>query len=235
MAGHYPYGVHEAIHGPDYRYVTFLRDPVDRWISERIHHLTKNADRLLLRREFTTAYGNPDLFQLLQASIIGDYDIDMQSRFIRHSRSPAAAGLKPGHDLSDAEALDRFWFIGRQESLAEDCRRLARLLGCADTPLPPPQNVAGLGDIRGALTADEIAWIEGRNAVDIALCRRVPAFTASLPAARTSTSNRQELTAAILHAAFRRISECFVALHADRLEAQKIMDAYAAREACQPV
>lgn len=233
VAGHYPYGVHEVLGDREYRYVTFLRDPVDRWISERVHHLTKNADHFLLRSEFAAVYGDPDLFRLLQATIVRDDDIDVQSRFVRHGRSLTPAGLTPGRDLSDAEALDRFWFVGRQESLAEDCLRLTRRLGCPELSLPAAQNVAGLGDIRSALTADEVAWIEGRNAADIALCSRIPARTASPPTSGPLALGRQALAAAILHAAFRRIGECFVALHADRLEAQRILDAYAARAACQ--
>lgn len=235
VAGHYPYGVHEALGCRDYRYVTFLRDPVDRWISERIHHLTKNADHFVLCSGFAAIYGDPDLFRLLRATIVRDDDLDVQSRFVRHGRSLTTEGLKPGCELSAAEALDRFWFVGRQESLAEDCLRLSRLLGCGEIPLPAAQNVAGLGNIRGALSADEIRWIEARNAADIDLCRRIPAFTASQPAVATPAPNRSALTAAILHAALRRIGECFVALHADRLDAQKVLDAYAARDTCHTV
>jgi hypothetical protein len=231
VAGHYPYGVHEAIGACDHRYVTFLRDPVERWISERIHHLTKNADCFLLRREFAEIYGDPDLFRLLQATIVRDDDIDVQSRFMRHGRSLTPDGLQSGRDLSDAAIMERFWFIGRQESLAADCLRLAQVMGCGEIPLPASRNITGFGDVRGALTADEIGWIEARNAADIALCRRIPVATASPPAPLTTAPSRTDLAAAILHAAFRRISECFVALHADRLEAQKILDAYAAREA----
>lgn len=231
VAGHFPYGVHTVLGDRPYRYVTFLRDPVDRWISERVHHLTKNADYFLLRRPFADLYGDTDLFRLLCATISGREDVDLQSRFIRHGQTPGPAGPRPGAELSDAEALGRFWFVGRQESLAADCQRLAQLLDRGPMPLIESRNVAGHGDIRGALTEDEVAWIAGRNAADIALCSRVPA-----PAvARRSppAPSREALVAAFLHAALRRTGECLLHLHADRLEAQKLIDHFAAQAAAQ--
>lgn len=230
VAGHFPYGVHEALGGRAYRYVTFFRDPVDRWISERVHHITKNADFFLLRRGFAEIYGDSDLFHLLRSTIIRDDDIDVQSRFTRHGEPIPPDGKPSGWQLSTAEVVERFWFVGRQESLAHDCRRLARLLGADDVPVARSRNVAGLGNVRGALTPDEIAWIESRNRADIALCQQVPATSGGHPAAPPAASNRAALVEAILHAALRRIGECFVALHADRLAAQKILDHYAARE-----
>lgn len=227
VAGHFPYGVHTILGDRPYRYVTFLRDPVDRWISERVHHLTKNADFFLLRRSFAELYGDTDLFRLLCSTISGREDIDLQSRFIRHGQTPGPAGPRPGSELSEAEALGRFWFVGRQESLAADCLRLAQLLDRGPVPLIESRNVAGHGDVRGALTEDEVAWIAGRNAADIALCSRVPAPAVSrrsLPA-----PSREALVAAFLQAALRRTSECFLHLHADRLEAQKLIDHFASQ------
>lgn len=233
VAGHFPYGVHEALGGRDYRYVTFFRDPVERWISERVHHITKNADFFLLRRGFAEIYGDPDLFRLLRSTIIRDDDIDVQSRFARHGEPVPPGGKPSGWKLSSADVIERFWFVGRQESLAHDCRRLARLLGADDVPVSRSRNVAGLGNVRGALTPDEIAWIESRNRADISLCQQVPVTSGSPPAAPPAASDRAALVEAILHAALRRVGECFVALHADRLAAQKILDHYAARDAAR--
>ena len=233
VAGHFPYGVHEALGGRDYRYVTFLRDPVERWISERVHHLTNNADFFLLRRGFAEIYGDSDLFHLLRSTIIRDDDIDVQSRFTRHGEPIPPHGKPAGWKLSTAEVVERFWFVGRQESLTQDCRRLAGLLGADDAPVSTSRNVAGLGNVRSGLTADEIAWIEGRNVADITLCQQVPVTSGGHPAAPPAASDRATLVEAILHAALRRVGDCFVALHADRLAAQKILDHYAARDAAR--
>ena len=82
--------------------------------------------------------------------------------------------------------------------------------------------MAGVGDVRSALTPDEIAWIADRNRADIALCSLVPVCgperSNSLPA------DRRAIVTAILHGALARMSECFVALKKDRDEAQVIMD-----------
>lgn len=233
VAGHFPYGVHEALGGRAYRYVTFFRDPADRWISERVHHITKNADFFLLHRGFAEIYGDPDLFHLLRSTIIRDDDIDVQSRFTRHGDPFPPDGKPSGWKLSTAEVLERFWFVGRQESLTQDCRRLAGLLGADDAPVSTSRNVAGLGNVRSGLTADEIAWIEGRNVADLTLCQQVPVTSGGHPTAPSAASDRAALVEAILHAALRRVGECFVALHADRLAAQKILDHYAARDAAR--
>lgn len=228
VAGHFPYGVHTVLGDRPYRYVTFLRDPVDRWISERVHHLTKNADFFLLRRPFAETYGDTDLFQLLRATITDREDVDLQSRFVRHGQRAGPSGPGPGAELSDVEALARFWFVGRQESLAADCLRLSRLLDRGSVPLLESRNVAGHGDVRAALTDDEIAWIAGRNTADIALCSRVPAGS---PRPASPAPRREALVAAILQAALRRASECLVHLHADRLEAQKLIEHFSAQAA----
>lgn len=229
VAGHFPYGVHAALGDRPHRYVTFLRDPVDRWISERVHHLTKNADFLFLRTPFAEIYGDTDLFQLLRATIRGQEDVDLQSRFVRHGQAPGPAGPRPGAELSDAEALARFWFVGRQESLSEDCLRLSGLLDRGPVPLVESRNVAGIGDVRAALTPEEVAWIAGRNAADVSLCSRVPAPSAARPA--SPARSREALVAAILQQALRRTGECFLNLHADRIEAQRLIDHFAAQAA----
>ena len=226
VAGHFPYGVHEVLGDRPHRYVTFLRDPVDRWISERVHHLTKNADDHLLRKSFAKLYGDIDLFALLKSTITDDDDINCQSRLVRRGQSIGSNGLTQGCDLSDDEALARFWFVGRQESLSADCNRLAQLLGCEAIPLPESQNVTGFGDIRSALAPEEIQWIEGRNTSDFGLCSKVP--VSACCATPAPTVDRGALVAAILQAALARTSECFLALKADREKAQLIMDHHAA-------
>jgi len=216
VAGHFPYGVHEVLGDRPYRYVTFLRDPVDRWISARVHHLTKNVDAHLLRRSFAELYGDIDLFSLLKSTINNDEHDNRQSKLVRQ-----------GCDLSDDEALARFWFVGRQESLSTDCNRLARLLGCEAIPLPESQNVTGIGDIRSALAPEEIRWIEGRNTSDFGLCSKVP--ISACCATPAPAVDRGALVTAILQAALARMSECFLALKADREKAQLIIDHLAAR------
>ncbi|MCX7417736.1 MAG: sulfotransferase family 2 domain-containing protein [Planctomycetia bacterium] len=215
VAGHFPYGVHEVLGDRPHRYVTFLRDPVDRWISERVHHITKNADVVLMERSFTKVFSNIDLFSLLKSTINHDEDINCQSKLVRQ-----------GCDRSDDEALARFWFVGRQESLSADCNRLAQLLGCEPIPLPESQNVAGFGDIRSVLAPEEIRWIEGRNTSDLGLCSKVP--ISACCATPAPAVDRGALVAAILQAALARMSECFLALKADREKAQLIMDHHAA-------
>ncbi|MCK5604327.1 sulfotransferase family 2 domain-containing protein [Candidatus Pacearchaeota archaeon] len=43
VTGHFPYGLHKDWGvGEDYSYATFLRNPVDRWISQFYHALSKN-------------------------------------------------------------------------------------------------------------------------------------------------------------------------------------------------
>lgn len=226
VAGHFPYGAHAVLGDRPYRYVTFLRDPVDRWISERVHHLTKNADAVLLGRPFSEIYADTDLFALLRSALENDDDLNLQSRFLGHGLTRGPIGPLPGRAASETGALSRFWFVGRQESLAADCGRLARLLGREAPPLAESLNVAGHGDVRAALTADEIRWIEGRNASDIALCDRVAISGDPLP--RPPVLDRHAVVTAILQAALRRMGECFVALYADRLDAQRLLEYYSA-------
>ena len=43
VTGHIPYGVHDDWGTSDYKYATFLRDPIDRWISQFYHGLAKRS------------------------------------------------------------------------------------------------------------------------------------------------------------------------------------------------
>lgn len=225
VVGHFPYGVHRAFRDRPHRYVTFLRDPVDRWISERVHHITKNADEHLMRLSYATCFGDIDLFHLLTCTIDEDDDMNVQSRFARHGHSARPDGPRRGRDLADEEVLERFWFVGRQESLAADCDRLAGLLGCGPLPISESRNVAGVGNVRSALSPEEIGWIELRNRRDTALCGLVPPTTRTR--SPSQTADRRAVVAAILQAALDRICACFMSIKADRDQAQKVMDHYA--------
>lgn len=169
-----------------------------------------------MKRSFAELYGDFDLFALLKSTIANDEHDNLQSRLVRE-----------GCDLSDDEALARFWFVGRQESLSADCNRLAQLLGYEPIPLPESQNVAGIGDIRSALAPEEIQWIEGRNTSDFGLCSKVP--VSACCATPAPAVDRGALAAAILQGALARMSACFLALKADREKAQLIIDHLAAR------
>jgi hypothetical protein len=173
-AGHTPYGPLRRELPPDTRYMTFLREPVDRVLSHyyrHIHHPEMTPeDRVRRARNGRVAAASIEeaLVEMRPPQIT-----NLATRFLSGSAAPPMTGDLPASALDDAkESLRCFAFIGIQERFEESLVLLQRLLGLG--ALPYRDRHVSSGDARP--TVDEIpeeqrALIEEYNALDAELYR----------------------------------------------------------------
>lgn len=157
VTGHFPFGVHEALPRRA-RYVTFVRDPVERVVSvyhylrsHPSHHLRGEANRLTLR-------------EFAERNVPGNLH-DGQTAFL--------AGKGIWHDRFDdellAEALanveTHFSAVGVTERLEESVLVLRRQLGWGSSVYYRSQNV-NRARPREGLDAETAAVLEELNQLD---------------------------------------------------------------------
>jgi Sulfotransferase family len=133
-AGHIPYGFFRKHLPPDTRYMTFLREPVDRVLSHYYRHIhRKDPRRAGGRKEL--ASGSPKANSLEEAIVdMGLPQLsNLSTRFLCGHPSPM--GELPPSALDDAkENLRAFAFIGIQERFEESLVLLQRMLGLGRVP-----------------------------------------------------------------------------------------------------
>jgi len=123
--GHVPYGTYHAHLPPGIRYMTFLREPVDRVIS----HFARHIDTPRSRYKTTKPRFQPasSLGQALASPDVPDLD-NLQTRFL--CSDPAPVGPLPASALEDAKRnLAGLAFVGIQERFAESLVLFQRSLG----------------------------------------------------------------------------------------------------------
>jgi hypothetical protein len=174
LAGFVPYGLFARYLPPDTRYVTFLRDPVERVLSHHYAHAQGGPEELRTawRRDPAAADGVGDEDDLsLEAGLKRGITIynNLATRFLWGGES--LDGALPADALEQARAnLDRFAFVGVTERLDEGMILLSRVL-CIQPAGYPRRHVT-----QSRPTADEIPpslarLIEEHNALDIELYR----------------------------------------------------------------
>lgn len=167
ITGHFRFGVHRWVEGPS-RYVTFLRDPVDRVISHYHFALEKpeipGGDRLqaLTEGELTDAVTHPDVRQLqnFQTRLLAGFDDEGR---------PFPAGRSDEEILARAkENLDRCAVVGLTERFDESIVLMKIAFGWT-APVYARQNPTSGRPAVGAVPQRLLALIEERNRLDRAL------------------------------------------------------------------
>jgi hypothetical protein len=175
--GHTPYGLFR-IHLPaNTRYMTFLREPVDRVLSHYYRHIHIQDPRRAAR--YVAEPWSPELGGKVRAVSLEQALVEMRlpqlsnlsTRFLCGHPSPL--GELPATALDDAKAnLREFDFVGIQERFEESLVLLRRMLGLSSIPYED-RHVSQEGH---RPTVDEIpdeqrALIEEYNALDAELYR----------------------------------------------------------------
>lgn len=130
-AGHVPYAVYRRHLPQGTRYLTFLREPVDRVVSHYYQHIRQRQDgrdpRALNRGKVLTG-SIEEAFELGLPMMC-----NLATRFLCGHASPM--GKLPENALDDAKAnLRDFAFVGLQERFEESILLLQRMLGLELTP-----------------------------------------------------------------------------------------------------
>jgi hypothetical protein len=155
VVGHTPYGLFRKHLPPDTRYMTFLREPVDRVLSHYHRHLERKLSRSTSLVE-VLEMGVPDVNNLATRFLCGD---------------PAPLGdLRPSA-LDDAkENLSTFAFVGVQERFEESVALLQRMLGLGPVPYLDRHVSVDRPTVEG-IPGEQLAAIRAHNRLDDELYR----------------------------------------------------------------
>ena len=126
--GHVPYAVLREHVPANTRYITFLREPVDRVVSHYHRHIHRRNPRLAgSPKEIAKGRVKADSLEEALTELGPPQLSNLQTRFL--SDSPVLGDL-PASALDEAKAnLRSFAFVGIQERFAESIERLEELLG----------------------------------------------------------------------------------------------------------
>jgi hypothetical protein len=133
IAGHVPYGVYREHLPPDSRYMTFLREPVDRVLSHYYRHMHRPDLSLADRRKADRVRALAGSLEEAMVELRFPQVNNLATRFLCGDPSPL--GELPATALDDAKAsLREFAFVGIQERFEESIVLLQRALGLELTP-----------------------------------------------------------------------------------------------------
>jgi hypothetical protein len=175
-AGHTPYGALRVHLPPDARYMTFLREPVDRVLSHYYRHVHRKHEMSPARREQRVATGK---IRRDKADSIEEALVELRlpqlrnlaTRFLSGHPSPPMTGDLPASALDDAKAnLREFAFVGIQERFEESLVLLQRMLGLGSIPYRD-RHVSSDRPAVDEIPDAERALIEEHNQLDAELYR----------------------------------------------------------------
>jgi hypothetical protein len=168
--GHIPHGAHRFLTRPA-RYITFLRDPIDRVVSAYYHCRRATEHRLhrpihdgMTIIEFTRYWGNN-----WQTRQLGAYWLDCEFSDQEYVDRLTSYPLTPRNLQNAKEIVDRCFFVGLYERFCADLRDLFGRMG-----LPSPATIPQLLKFDDRPSVDElspelIATIAAHNRFDIEL------------------------------------------------------------------
>ncbi len=170
LAGHVPYGVLREHLPPDTRYMTFLREPVDRVFSHYWRHV-RRRDPARAGRMKQRPGARVKAESIAQA--VTEMRIPQMNNFAMRflCARPPVSGSVPPSALDEAkENLREFAFIGIQERFEESLLLLQRMLGL-DSVAYEDRHVSSDRPAVEDLTDEERRVIEEHNQLDAELYR----------------------------------------------------------------
>jgi hypothetical protein len=178
-AGHVPYGVFRAHLPPDTRYMTFLREPVERVLSHYYRHIHRRRPKVQRspkreqHRLETPGKVRPDLrTDSIEEALIERNLPELNNlctRFLSGDPSPRMTGVLPASALDDAKGnLREFAFIGIQDRFEESLVLLQRMLGLGSVPYRD-RHVSLNRPAANEISDDERALITEHNQLDAEL------------------------------------------------------------------
>lgn len=170
VIGHFMYGIHKRLSNIEYKYITFLRDPLARILSQYAHHYVENlfhddvCDDLMLEIESISNY--------LELEIVQIFYNNLMSRYIGGYGESDLSAISENEILEVCQSnLEKdFIFVGRQEKFSEDILKLGELLKWDTVNYQLPNaNTRGRINPCNIFTNEEIRRLTKINNVDYLL------------------------------------------------------------------
>ena len=165
LYGHANYGIHRSFSSDDSEYCAFLRDPVDRTISQ-YHYIKNNPDT-----HFHKYANQMDMVEFIRAG---------HTRLSDNCMVRMISGVKAIYGKCTITMLDQalenidrhYCFVGLFEQLDEDMNRLSAMFGWGDVSVPHV-NVTANRPTVDSLWDSEHGIIVDHNQLDIVLYEKV--------------------------------------------------------------
>ncbi len=174
LMGHMSFGLHTLL-APGARYVTIVRDPVERVLSE-YRFLRSNT-----RHPFHARVKEMSLAEYLESGFTGQA-ANGQTRLLCGSHVPGSPGIAGREPLGDEDVsralanIDRYFVLaGTQERFEESLMLMARRLGWRSWPFFVVRNVTRAGERGETFSLQDHERVASANHLDIALYRAVNA------------------------------------------------------------
>ncbi len=197
VAGHFPYGLHEQLPHRGHRYITFLRDPVERCLSH-YYHVLRTPENYL----YTAVVKGGMTFKDFVSSNISIEMDNLQCRIVSglHGQIPWGQVDEKCLSLAKKRLRDDFEIFGLTERFDESVFLMARRFGWkvgpygrsnvgVNKPESRPKNLELIRLIRSRNAADvelfqyanelfeqRIRLAGGRHPIRFFLCRRAKTF-----------------------------------------------------------
>ena len=159
IRGHAAFGLHKILSRPA-RYITFLRDPVERAASLYAHilrdhgHYLHEQVRIMSFLEFATS------------SLTAEMDNGQARLLTGFNTSPSGQRPPDLEERAIAALREHFIFVGLTERYDESLLLLAKRLGWRRLPGCRPLNVNPNPILATSLLSEELAKIEAFNSID---------------------------------------------------------------------
>ena len=126
--GHFPYGIHEYFpRNISYRYITFLRHPGERLLSEYSYLLEHNymkIPKILEWLAYSEYYSSVNIDNNITRNLNGNLPINNYLGIFEK--------VSDNNYLLALENLNKFFFVGTTETFDEDVKLLSKLLNWDD-------------------------------------------------------------------------------------------------------
>jgi len=224
--GHFVWGMHLASPNKDYQYIAVIRNPVSRWISSAVHSFTLNQPGKLLKPKRKKTVKNLSLNSLNNL-------VDFLSVNGEHSRQfeilfSGSCELNCGSNL-----IDRYAYIGRQESISEDMKTILELLKIENRDLSF-LNIGLADSTEYTGIFNDIEWQqiieENLDEINFFITHGLYSEKSIYRANTVVDELREEFIKKVLIKAHNTMSQAFSLLADDRREAQIIIEHLSARQ-----
>lgn len=223
IIGHFMYGIHEAIPTDKYKYITFLRDPVERILSEYFHNFELNG---LLGFADNGAYDQSIFEYLIKDNI---FSSNLQTKYIHGNKYKDSLIVTENNINQCIMNINKdFAFIGSSANLQMEIARLNEICGLSINIECSRLNNRDYPKPNELFQQHELDKLYKRNSFDMYL---INASGIKLDSSKFTSIDSKTIELNLLRTehklrmvALKNILVAYKALENDRVKAQKIIE-----------
>ncbi len=226
IIGHFRYGIHEVLPTKKYKYITFVRDPVERMLSEYFHHFEMNG---LLGFGESGGYDESMFNYLVNKNLVSH---NLQVKFINGNECDKSSIEYINDDFYVMQAIDNinkdFCFIGFSNDLQKAISQLNKVCELSLSTKRINLNARNYPEPREIFYQNELDTLYQLNNMDISFIKKIgieinPLNFVSMDFEAISYNLLQAQNRSYM-IALKNIYLGFKLLEKDRIDAQEIIE-----------